>query len=745
MKFIKYLSIVVIFFLVLAAGLLATLNFVDLDRYKGTLENQISKITGRDFSIEGDSELSISLQPRVLLRDVRLQNAPWGSQPEMLRIGQVELQMALLPLLKNRIEVTRLIVSELDVVVANSEDGQSNWSLGDGKTATEKAPVSDARGPQTEFMLNEVHIENARISYQGDANNPATRLDIDQLDVRRIDDDFEQWDITTRFNEIPVAVQGKTSYLHALFGGRPFKNDLKGTLGNLAFTLSGEVTLRDEADKTGLNMQFSVAAPNLETASNLAATELPDIGPIKVSGKASDSGGFYIFSLDGSAAELKLTADGRVARALDGKGDEITVTLQAPDLQQIGRLGGTELPPVGPVDLTGKISAIEDGHKLSAIDLKIAKSDLKGEISIAHQREPMFIKAGISSSLLDLTPFQKQDSDETPAPETKTQPATKKEAGERVFPDTPLPFEQLRTVNADIDFQAATLESDVQILRDVKLALKLDSGKLTLNPVQAQLEGGPIAGEVVLDASKQKTKPVITLLVHSKGLELGKFKQLKETMSGGSTKVNVQLNGGGESVREIMAGLNGEVVLDIGEAVLADGTINLIGGDILDSLLGALAPTEDKAPNSSLECAVVKFDVQDGDARANKGIALKSDRTVIVGSGEIDLKTERIGFKIQSHSRAAIGLDAGDLTRVVGLGGTLANPRPVVDVEGTAKTGATIGAAVLTLGTSYLAQKLVESAIKDDHPCLTALGKKPPKAETASEKEAKDEATAEKE
>ena len=94
MKFIKYLSIVVIFFLVLVAGLLATLNFVDLDRYKGTLENQISKITGRDFSIEGDSELSISLQPRVLLRDVRLQNAPWGSQPDMLRIGQVELSSA---------------------------------------------------------------------------------------------------------------------------------------------------------------------------------------------------------------------------------------------------------------------------------------------------------------------------------------------------------------------------------------------------------------------------------------------------------------------------------------------------------------------------------------------------------------------------------------------------------------------------------------------------------------------------
>ena len=87
-------------------------------------------------------------------------------------------------------------------------------------------------------------------------------------------------------------------------------------------------------------------------------------------------------------------------------------------------------------------------------------------------------------------------------------------------------------------------------------------------------------------------------------------------------------------------------------------------------------------------------------------------------------------------------MDAGDLTRVVGLGGTLVNPKPVVDVAGTAKTGATIGAAVLTLGTSYLAQKLVQSAIKDDRPCLTALGKQPPKAGKAFEEMAEDKATA---
>jgi hypothetical protein len=81
MKIIKYLSFIAIAFLVLIGGLVATLNSIDLNQYKGTLEKQFTELIGREIThLKGESELGVSLRPRILLRDVRLKNAPWGSQ-----------------------------------------------------------------------------------------------------------------------------------------------------------------------------------------------------------------------------------------------------------------------------------------------------------------------------------------------------------------------------------------------------------------------------------------------------------------------------------------------------------------------------------------------------------------------------------------------------------------------------------------------------------------------------------------
>ena len=656
MKIIKYLLFIAIAFLVLIGGLVASLYFIDLNQYRGTLEKQFTELIGREISIKGDLELGVLLHPHMSFRDVYLKNASWGSKPEMLRIGQAELEVELIPLLLNKIEVRRLAISDVDVLVESNKEGRSNWVLGDIKAKTEKKPADyEVSGLQTEFVLHDGLLENCSVSYK-EYDKKAVRLTLDKLSVKKIGGELQQWSIGAQYNEIPLTIDGTTSYIHDLLAGRPFKSDLKGKLGNLDFDLNGDLTLGKSPNAIGLNLEFSI---------------------------------------------------------------------QAPDLEDISKIAATKLPQVGPVEVKANLSAVKDGYRIAGLDVKIAKSDIKGEVSILHQQQPLFIQAELSSNLLDLGPFQKKASGKNTLKKESKQEVDASR-GKRVFPNTPLPIDQLKKLNADIKYTVEKLESGSDTLRNVKLALKLENGRLALNPVQAQLEGGPIDGDFVLDASKQKTKPVLALNLRSTALELGKFKELKNTMSGGSTKINVQLKGSGNSVSEIMAGLNGETVVDIGEAVLADGTLNLIGGDILSSLLGTLAPVEDKAPSTALECAVVRFDVKDGLALANKSLALKTNKTVMVGSGQINLKTEAISLQISSHGRGGVGVDAGDLTRAVGLGGTLADPKPVLDLIGASKTGATIGAAVLTLGTSYLAQKFVESAIADNNPCLTALGKAPP-------------------
>jgi uncharacterized protein involved in outer membrane biogenesis len=731
MKVIKYLSIIAIAFLLLLGGLVASLYFIDLNQYKGTLEKQFTELMGREISIKGDSELNVSMSPHLLLGDVHLKNAPWGSQPDMLRIGKAEVEVKLIPLLFNRVEISRLSFKDAEVLVESNEEGRSNWALGEIKGKTEKTSDSEGSGLQTEFVLHDALLENCLVSYKG-YDKEAVRVTLDTLVVKHTSGDLQQWSIMAKYNDIPFSIDGTTGYIHDLLRGRPFKSDLKGKLGNSGFDVKGDFTLGKVQDIIGLNLEYSIRVQDLKDISKIAKTKLPEIGPAKVSGKVSRADGFYQFRLDGETTDIKLSSDGRISQAFDGKGDEINLMVKAPDLAQVGQLGNIELPKIGPVEVKAKLSEVKDGYKISGLDAKIAKSDIKGEVSIAYQRKPMFVQAQLSSNLLDLTPFQNQESGKT-----ETKQKTDASKGERVFPDTPLPIDQLKKLNADINLTVKKLEVDSDTLRNVKLALKNENGRLTLNPVQAQLEGGPIEGDFVFDASKQNAKPDVTLNLHSSGLELGKFKELKDSMSGGSTKVKVHLNGSGSSISEIMASLDGDVVLDIGEAVLADGTINLIGGDMLDSLLGTLAPTEESAASASLECAVVRFDIKEGQALADKSLALKTHKTVMVGSGKINLKTEEISIQISSHSRGTVKVDAGDLTRSVGLGGTLANPKPVLDVVGAAKTGATVGAAILTLGSSYLAQKLIEASIEDSHPCQTALGTAP----SAGEKEKEEKVT----
>ena len=105
MKVLKYLSMFAAVTVALFVALLLFVNVVEFNRYKRPIENQVSKALGRELVIEGDSELKIFLHPRVRLQGVRLENAPWGSRSDMLNVQEVELKVALIPLLRGELNI----------------------------------------------------------------------------------------------------------------------------------------------------------------------------------------------------------------------------------------------------------------------------------------------------------------------------------------------------------------------------------------------------------------------------------------------------------------------------------------------------------------------------------------------------------------------------------------------------------------------------------------------------------------
>lgn len=132
---------------------------------------------------------------------------------------------------------------------------------------------------------------------------------------------------------------------------------------------------------------------------------------------------------------------------------------------------------------------------------------------------------------------------------------------------------------------------------------------------------------------------------------------------------------------------------------------------------------------TTLKCGVVHYDIKDGMATTENGIAFETDKLLILGTGTINLKNEQLTLLIESRPKQDIVegtlktlITVGDmsLAGLVQVGGTLAEPRLELNPAGVLKEGVSITAAVATGGLSSLATRLFDEATKDENPCLTA-------------------------
>src|SRR5262245_6448670 len=88
----------VLLVLLLAGGVWLLVQGVDRGAVMARAAQEVKAATGRDFAVDG--EVHISVWPRLALvaEGVRLGNTAWGSRPDMARVQQLRLDIALKPL-----------------------------------------------------------------------------------------------------------------------------------------------------------------------------------------------------------------------------------------------------------------------------------------------------------------------------------------------------------------------------------------------------------------------------------------------------------------------------------------------------------------------------------------------------------------------------------------------------------------------------------------------------------------------
>src|SRR5699024_7815713 len=101
------------------------------DELREIARNEVHKITGSDLRIEGPIDIAFSLTPAITLQDIRFANMPGGSAEEMAQIERLEVQVALLPLLRQQIEVHRFLLQDAEILLETDAQGRANWIFGE--------------------------------------------------------------------------------------------------------------------------------------------------------------------------------------------------------------------------------------------------------------------------------------------------------------------------------------------------------------------------------------------------------------------------------------------------------------------------------------------------------------------------------------------------------------------------------------------------------------------------------------
>ena len=221
--------------------------------------------------------------------------------------------------------------------------------------------------------------------------------------------------------------------------------------------------------------------------------------------------------------------------------------------------------------------------------------------------------------------------------------------------------------------------------------------------------------------TKQGESADIVIIINASDVVLEKLKLLPaEELKKAVTNLSVELKASGQSSKQLTQTLDGKIKLNVGEGIIGNDSFELVGSDLLLSLLNKLNPFANKDKTTELECVVVNLDIDKGKINVDKSIALKTSKLTMVADGYIDLSTEKIKLNMTPKARQGIGVDVSSLVKFIALGGTLTKPSPTVTASGVLKSAVVVGAAVSTGGVSLLATSAAEKTVANVDVCKRA-------------------------
>ena len=345
--------------------------------------------------------------------------------------------------------------------------------------------------------------------------------------------------------------------------------------------------------------------------------------------------------------------------------------------------------------------------------LNVVNNIITGNISANIAGKIPYINAKLQSELINLQNFS-QNSNFAKFELVKSAKAT------TLAPDIKIPYEQLRKLNATADIKINKLIIDnANTAKNVFLNAVLADGVLNINPLQLDFGNGKID----ISGNANSNNQEIRINISSNNLilqQLHKEFSVENNkdfgfLSGGSTDLEAVLTTHGNTYKQLLENLNGQIVTIVGESVIQTGALSFLKGNFISQLLNALN-LKNSNTDINLTCAVVRTDIKNGLATFPSGIAVQAKEMSLVSSGDINLKNDTLDFSIQPYTGKIKDFNiAQAISSFIKIKGNIQNPKISIDDKNALKT--LTGVAVA--GPAYLGGEMLLGT--GSSPCYTAL------------------------
>ena len=605
----------VVVLLVVAATVYIT-TIIDPNDYKEQIADAVGEATGRELTLAGDLELAIFPNIRIAIGPAELSNAAGFGDEPFARIGGAELAVALMPLLSERLEISRAALTGLELNLARDAQGRSNWENmgGNGAGSSDASPDPEAgdqsgQGGDLALGIGSVEISDARVTWS-DAQTG------------------ESWVLEDFALQASDLGEGESFPLEIAFGltGDVVSVDVESQM-NATLNVANNTYVLDTLDvaiegagsawpggEGSVQLGFDRFVANLDAETlALEGLELATLG-LDIAGTLEGRNLFGDLALEGGVTFEEFNPRDLM--------DVFDVAIETADPGVLGRASAQAQFAYSPA-----------GMSLSDMRLSLDDSLLQGRVAVTGPR----FDFDLNVDDINIDRYLPPAAEDVPADEGGS------------VDEVDLPIQMLRNFSSrgSLSFGAAKFLN--LAFTNASFDLRADDGSLLLTP-NADFYGGSIDGSIGIDVVGENAARM-SLVQNINGFDIATFAQdfLESEQLSGTGTLALDVAATGSNVGEINQDLDGDVSFQF-----ADGAWE--GFDLWYELrrLSAVA-SSDPAPERSGGEPRTPFSSIAASGVIEDGLLTSQDLTAALeyfslsGTGTVNVLTTDLNFDMMAQ------------------------------------------------------------------------------------------------